>query len=290
VDDYITKPFTEGELLARIRNVLRARAQERELAKLNQRLEAKLEEQLAELVRGGELLRFLPPTLVDTVMSGRLAIAEGEGKSERVKITVLSTDVRGLVELTEELEPEDLSTIMNEFFREMSAAAVENGGTVDRISTNGVTVLFGAPAKSEPSEQALAATRTALSMRNLLSGLSASWRKRGVSGNLEMRAGIQTGFSTVGVFGTEVLRRYTAVGTPVVVADALKADAEPGTIVCGSATQALIEHSGDFAMRSRGSRALGLARPMVSYEIGAAPAQARERKLPREESFFFMPR
>ncbi|HZE07370.1 MAG TPA: adenylate/guanylate cyclase domain-containing protein, partial [Gemmatimonadaceae bacterium] len=154
----------------------------------------------------------------------------------------------------------------------------------------GVTVLFGAPMKSEPADQALAAARTALLMRNLLNDLSASWRKRGVSGSLEMRAGIQTGFSTVGVFGTDVLRRYTAVGTPVVVADALKADADPGTIVCGSATQALLGDDGDFVATNRGSRSLGLARPIVSYEIGRADGRSRQQKLPREEAFFFMPR
>ena len=39
-DDYLAKPFDEGELLARMRVLLRARAQERELATLNRRLEA----------------------------------------------------------------------------------------------------------------------------------------------------------------------------------------------------------------------------------------------------------
>ncbi|MEW6587146.1 MAG: response regulator, partial [Nitrospirota bacterium] len=64
-DDYLSKPFDESELLARVRNLLRARAQEKELAELNRRLEVRIEEQMAELVRSGELRRFLPQTVVE---------------------------------------------------------------------------------------------------------------------------------------------------------------------------------------------------------------------------------
>jgi signal transduction histidine kinase/DNA-binding response OmpR family regulator len=291
VDDYITKPFSEGELLARIRNVLRARAQERELAKLNQRLEARVEEQLAELVRGGELLRFLPATLVDTVMSGRLEVGKDSGKTERAKITVLSTEVTGLVELTEVLEPEELAGVMNEFFREMSAAAVERGGTVDRMTANGVTILFGAPTPTTPVDQAIAAARTALAMRERLRQIGTSWRRHGVDQALEMRAGIQTGFCTVGIFGTEVLRNYTAVGGPVMLASALREDAPPGCIVCGSATQALLEGATDIVLQSRGSRELGgVARPVLSFEIGPSAGPEDAAPFPRQREFFFMPR
>jgi len=47
-DDYLAKPFNESELLARIRNLLQARAQERKLAELNRLLEARIEAELAK--------------------------------------------------------------------------------------------------------------------------------------------------------------------------------------------------------------------------------------------------
>ena len=59
-DDYVTKPFHDAELRARVANLLRARQQAREIEALNHRLEARVETQIAELVRAGELLRFLP--------------------------------------------------------------------------------------------------------------------------------------------------------------------------------------------------------------------------------------
>ncbi len=293
VDDYITKPFNEGELLARVRNVLRARSQERTLAQLNRRLEARVEEQLAALVRSGELHRFLPSALVETVLTGQLATDARTDDFERRKITVLSTDVTGLLELTEELEPEELSAAMNEFFREISAAAVEHGGTVDHLIANGVTILFGAPTTSAPADQALASVRTALAMRERLRNLVPLWRRRGVTGKLALRAGIQTGFCTVGVFGSDLLRSYTAVGSPVTVASALRDDASPGVIVSGPAAWALLQDVPGVRAKARGARTInGVARPMESYEIVALaePDAPIEQPSQRWRDYSFMPR
>ena len=285
-DDYLTKPFNEGELLARVRNLLQARAQERELEDLNRRLELRIEEQVAELVRGGELQRFLPRAVAERVLAGELG---GKDEFTRRKITVLCAEITGLAELTEELEPEELSATMNEFLRETAAVAAAHGGTVNRLMTDGVMILFGAPQEMALSEQAVHAVQTATELRHRVRELAAVWRRRGISGALSVRAGIHTGFCTVGVFGSELLRTYTAIGTPVTMAMLLQDDAAPGSIVCGLPTRALLD---GVHVVDRGARPLrGMNRPVESFElVDEVPVTAEHVPLPRLRDFSFIPR
>ena len=140
----------------------------------------------------------------------------------------------GFTDLSETLEPEELADVLNEYLREMTAVAVAHGGTLDNYIGDGLMVLFGAPARADEPVQAWRPLRAAFAMKARAEELTAAIRDRGIPADL-VRVGVNTGHCTVGVFGSDVMRAYKAVGFAVNVAARLQSEAEPGTILVGSA-------------------------------------------------------
>jgi adenylate cyclase len=269
-EDYLPKPFDAVVLRARITASLsRKRMHDleaqhlTEMARLNRRLESRIEEQMAELVRTGELRRFLPNQVAESLLAGALT---PDDHFERRRVTALFADLVGFTELSETLEPEELAEVLNAYLREMTAVAVSHGGALDNFIGDGIMVIFGAPVAGDEAEQALAAVRTAIGMRSRMRELAADFARKGIPGNLQIRAGINTGHCTVGVFGSEVMRAYKAVGFTVNIASRLQSAAEPGGILCGYRTYALVENR-VRAVRHDPLRVKGAARPVEAWEI-----------------------
>jgi adenylate cyclase len=269
-EDYLPKPFDPVVLRARITSGLsRKRVHDletqhlAEMARLNRRLESRIEEQMAELVRTGELRRFLPHQVADSLLAGAL---KPDARFERRKVTALFADLVGFTDLSDTLEPEELAEVLNAYLREMTAVAISHGGALDSFIGDGLMVIFGAPVAADESEQALAAVRTAIGMRSRMRQLATELGSRGLPGDLQIRAGINTGHCTVGIFGSDVMRAYKAVGFTVNIAARLQSEADPGGILCGYRTYALVRDQVRAAHREP-LRVKGSARPIEAWEI-----------------------
>src|SRR5205085_8964015 len=117
-DDFITKPMNQDELLARVRSLIRIKRyqdtiaqQAAELRELNLSLEARVQQQLDELLRLGRLRRFLAPQLAEAILSSggdELLV------SHRREITVAFCDLRGFTALAEMAEPEEVMRVLRE--------------------------------------------------------------------------------------------------------------------------------------------------------------------------------
>jgi adenylate cyclase len=250
------------------------------MSRLNRRLEARIEEQMAELVRTGELRRFLPHQVAESLLAGEI---QADARFERRRVTILFADLVGFTDLSETLEPEELAELLNEYLREMTAVAVAHGGALDNFIGDGLMVLFGAPTAMAEEGQATAAISTALAMRDRGRQLAARVRSRGVPGDLRIRIGINSGHCTVGVFGSEVMRAYKAVGFPVNIAARLQTEAEPDTILCGYRTYALVKDRVEAVQRSP-MRVKGAARPIEAWEIIGERHREAEETQPSRSS------
>jgi class 3 adenylate cyclase len=269
-DDYLSKPIDPILLGARINAGLNKkrlldleRQHVEEVERLNRRLTARVEEQMAELVRTGELKRFMPHQVAEGLLAGQLGLSEG---FERRKLTVLFADLVGFTDLSDTLEPEELSEVLNEYLREMTAVAVSRNGTLDNYIGDGIMVLFGAPKQAEEQVQAWSAVQAAFAMKARAEELAADMRGRGIPADLQIRVGVNTGHCTVGIFGSDVLRAYKAVGFAVNVAARLQSEAEPGTVLCGFRTYALVKERVRAAAREP-LRIKGAARPVEAWHI-----------------------
>jgi adenylate cyclase len=279
-DDYLTKPFDPVLLRARLNaGLTKKRLHDLEglhleqVTGLNQRLEARIEEQMAELVRSGELRRFLPPQVAEGLLAGHL----DSDALERRKVTILFTDMVGFTDLSDSLDPEELAEVLDEYLREMTAVLISFGGTLDNYIGDGLMAVFGAPKPMDEEEQARAAVGAALAMRDRARELAARIRGRGIPADLQIRVGVNAGHCMVGVFGSDALRAYKIVGFAVNMAARLQVEAAPGTILCGYRTYALV-HDRVRAERREPLMVKGAARPVEAWEIldrvGAEPRAA----------------
>jgi signal transduction histidine kinase/DNA-binding response OmpR family regulator len=224
-DDYLTKPFDEFELRARALNLVRSRARERELGRANRRLELRVREQMAELVNSGEIKRFLPRAVLDTLSRG--ALEPGRTADER-HVTVLVVEVSGWAAGGVQLAR--LGSTLDEYLGSAAAIAATHGGTIDSLAGGRVSIVFGAPEASRPEQSAWAAVQAAFELHRKLLELGAAARRRGLPSAFKSRAAIAAGSCLVGALGGDTLRAYTAVGAAVDEAFALLGLASPGGI------------------------------------------------------------
>lgn len=164
------------------------------------------------------------------------------------------------------MEAEPLSQLLNEYLGEMATIASQHGGTIDKFIGDGIMIFFGDPESRGEKEDALACVRMALAMQRRVHAFQREWRDRGVNRPLHVRIGINTGYVTVGNFGSEDRLDYTIVGGQVNVAARLEASAEPDEILISHATYALVKD--EIRCEAAGEiKVKGIAYPIATYRV-----------------------
>ncbi|MCP3674985.1 MAG: adenylate/guanylate cyclase domain-containing protein [Gammaproteobacteria bacterium] len=184
------------------------------------------------------LSKYLSPQIYKSIFSGERSV---KVESTRKNLTVFFSDIQGFTQLTDTIEPEVLSKLLNEYFNEMSSIALNYGGTVDKFMGDAVMIFYGDPDSKGAKQDALDCVLMALEMRNRMKMLREKWHEEGIYEPLQIRAGINSGYCTVGNFGSEDRVDYTIIGGTVNLASRLESIADPNDIKISHQTYSLIK-------------------------------------------------
>ena len=215
-----------------------------------------------------KISRYLPRQIYDSIFSGEIGT---EIASRRKYLTVFFSDICDFSQKTERLEPEALSEILNGYFSEMTEIARNYGATIDKFIGDAILMFFGDPNTQGVENDAELCVSMAVTMQRRMADLADRYSSLGLNEPLEMRVGINSGYCTVGNFGSFERIDYTIVGGPVNVAARLQDAGGPGAIVVSRNTQALVASRFDFAPLGP-MRLKGIAEQVEAYRVLFDPA------------------
>jgi PAS domain S-box-containing protein len=223
----------------------------------------------------GKLAKYLSRQVYDSIFEGKTDVRV---QSYRKELTVFFSDIEGFTELTDRLEAEVVSEILNAYLSEMATIADGCGGTIDKFIGDGVMIFFGDPESRGRKQDAIECVGMATRMKKRLVELRRDWAEMIGPEPLHIRIGINTGYCTVGNFGSEDRLDYTIVGGAVNAASRLEASAAVDQIQIAHSTYSLVKDV--FYCRPIGDVSVkGISHQLRTYEVVAefADLGSRER-------------
>lgn len=210
-----------------------------------------------------QLAKYISPQLYQAILDGE---QEVRVESKRKKLTVFFSDIVGFTETTDQLQSEELTALLNEYLTEMSVIAQAHGANFDKFIGDAIVLYFGDPETLGVREDALQCVQMAIAMQRRMAELQAKWRDAGLERPFQLRIGINTGYCTVGNFGSEDRMDYTIIGGEVNLAARLEQASGKGGILLSNETFQLVKTE---VMAEEADRisVKGFAKPITTYRV-----------------------
>ena len=223
-------------------------------------LEAKNETQLLT----EKLSKYLSPQLYNILFSGYETTG---ASSSRKKLTIFFSDLVQFTRLSDKLEPEELTAMLNFYLTEMSNIALENGGTIDKYIGDAILIFFGDPESTGTEEDAIKCVSMAIDMQKRMKDLRNVWIKDfGLEKPLSARIGISTGYCSVGNFGSASRLDYTVIGSVVNLAARLETSCKEDGILLSKDTYWQVKEK--FQCSNAGKiEVKGFSEAISTYEV-----------------------
>jgi len=249
--DFLTKPIDFGDLEMTIDKTVR----HVEMLRDARRRQAEAERAHASLSR------YFSPQI-----ASRLAANGEDGNGMEVHrrdVATIFTDVTSFTTLVENIEPEVLGALLNEYTGGMTEIIFAHEGTVGKIIGDGIHILFNAP--GDQADYATRAIACAHDLDSWAEEFKQRWRAKGVNFGVT-RIGVHAGPALVGNFGGDKYFDYTAHGDTINTASRLQsANKYLGTRICAS--ESVAKAAENFKGRPVGDIVLrGRSEPLRAYE------------------------
>jgi adenylate cyclase len=169
--------------------------------------------------------RYFAPNLAAQIVNQQGMVQLGGSKRP---VFIFFSDIRGFTPMSEKMNPDEIATLLTEYFTEMVEIIFEHGGTLDKFIGDAIMAIWGAPIPHE--DDADRAMRAAIDMQSVLSELNAKWSTQGRQ-PVNIGIGINFGEVFAGNIGSERRLEYTVIGDAVNTASRLCSKAGPGEIL-----------------------------------------------------------
>lgn len=223
---------------------------------------------------------YLPRVLVQLLERGE---GEVDKRHKRVKLTILISEFRDFTHISEVLQPEDTSKILNMYITTMSRIVGELGGTVEKFVGDSIIVYFGGIEDENYQHNALQAAQAAINMQAESKLIQEYIDRDGLEVPFKVRIGINTGYVTIGSFGSEMRKDYTIIGREVNNTSFIKDVCKPGEICVSYNTYLLTKDQIDYEDAAALSIE-GLQAPLAVYRL--LKEKDKPKEVDRRDSFF----
>src|SRR6059036_99508 len=169
--------------------------------------------------------RYFSPNIAQVIAQQQDA---GGLPSEKRPVVIFFSDIRGFTPMSETMSPDNIATLLTEYFTEMLELVFEHGGTLDKFMGDAIMALWGAPMAHE--DDADRAMHCALDQLEALERLNTKWKEQGRP-ELGIGIGINFGEVFAGNIGSDRRLEYTVIGDAVNTASRLCSSAGPNEIL-----------------------------------------------------------
>ncbi len=217
------------------------------------------------------LSRYLSPQIYNMIFSEE----NTEIKSKRKKLTIFFSDIKDFTATTESLESEELTNLLNDYLTQMSEIALEHGATIDKYIGDAIVIFFGDPESHGYREDAKRCVEMAFEMKDRVAEIERKYVDDGIIESFKVRMGINTGYVTVGNFGSEKRMDYTIIGANANLASRLESAAEPNTILLSHETYSLVKDHINATQQEPVSLK-GISKQIVTYRVDSLKSNLPE--------------